>query len=90
MVYEAPEMKLDRLLALKFLPKHLLCDKEAKSRLSHKAKATSALNRPDMTAIYEIDEAENGCSICGEHVEGKPIKQLLFVTDASQTDPRCP
>ncbi len=72
MAYEAQEMKLNRLLALKFLPKHLLCDKEAKSRLPHKAKATSALNRPDMTAIYEIDKWKTDAQSAGSMLKENP------------------
>ena len=89
-VYKAQDTKLDRIVALKFLPRHLLCDEEAKTRFIHEAKAASALNHPNITIIHEIDEVEGECSIYMEHVEGKPIKQLLFVTDTSQTNPRCP
>lgn len=89
-VYKAQNTKLDRSVALKFLPRHLLCDEEANTRFVHQAKATFALDHPDITAIYEVDEVASECSIYVEHVEGKLIKQLLFVTDTSQTDPRCP
>jgi len=86
-VYKAQDTKLDRIVALKFLSKYLLCDEEAKKRFVHEAKATSAVDHPNITAIYGIDEVESECSIYMEHVEAKPIKQLLFVTDTSQTDP---
>ncbi len=82
LVCKAQDTKLDRIVALKFLPKYLLCDEEAK--------AASALDHPNITAIWEIDEVESECPVYMENVEGKPIKQLLFVTDTSQTDPRCP
>ncbi len=89
-VFKAQDIKLDRIVALKFLPKPLLCDEEAKTRFVHEAKAASALNHPNITTIYEIDEVESECSIYMEHVVAKPIKQLLFVTDTPQTDARCP
>jgi len=89
-VYKAQDTKLNRIVALKFLSRHLLCDEEAKARFVQEARAASPLNYPNITAIYEIDEVESECSICMELVEGKPIKQLLLVTDTSQTDPRCP
>jgi serine/threonine protein kinase/Tfp pilus assembly protein PilF len=76
-VYKAQDTKLDRIVALKFLPKHLLCDAEAKTRFEHEAKAASALNHPNITTIYEIDEVEGECFICMEYVEGKSIKEII-------------
>jgi len=76
-VYKAKDTKLDRIVALKFLPKHLLSDEEAKTRFEHEAKAASALNHTNITTIYEIDEVEGECYICMEHVEGKSIKELI-------------
>ncbi len=76
-VYKAQDTKLDRIVALKFLPKHLLCDDEAKTRFEHEAKAASALNHTNITTIYEIDEFEGECFICMEYVEGKSIKELI-------------
>jgi len=51
-VYKAQDTKLDRLVALKFLPKHLLCDQEAKARFEHEAKAASALDHQRTSTIY--------------------------------------
>ncbi len=76
-VYKAQDTKLDRTVALKFLPKHLLCDEEAKSRFIHEAKAASVLNHTNITTIYEIDEAEGECFISMEYVEGKSLKELI-------------
>jgi serine/threonine protein kinase/tetratricopeptide (TPR) repeat protein len=75
-VYKAQDTKLDRIVALKFLPKHLLCDSEAKTRFAHEAKAASALNHPNITTVHEIDESEGECFISMEYVEGKSIKEL--------------
>ena len=76
-VYKAQDTKLDRVVALKFLPKHLLCDAEAKTRFVHEAKAASALNHTNITTIYEIDEVEGECFICMEYIEGQSIKELI-------------
>jgi non-specific serine/threonine protein kinase len=76
-VYKAEDTKLDRIVALKFLPKHLLCDNEAKTRFEYEAKAASALNHPNITTIYEIDEKEGECFIAMECVEGKSLKEFL-------------
>jgi serine/threonine protein kinase len=76
-VYKAQDTKLDRLVALKFLPPHLFSDAEAKARFKQEAKATSALNHPNVTTIFEIDEVEGECFICMEYIEGKSIKELI-------------
>jgi serine/threonine protein kinase len=76
-VYKAQDTKLDRTVALKFLPKHLLCDDEAKKRFELEAKAASALNHTNITTIYEIDEVESECFIAMEYIEGKSIKKLI-------------
>jgi serine/threonine protein kinase len=89
-VYKVQDMKLDRLLASKFLPKRLLCDKEAERRFSNEAEATSILDHANMVAVDEIDEVESECSIYMERLEGKPIKPILFATDTFRTDTRCP
>jgi len=76
-VYKAKDTKLDRMVALKFLPKHLLCDEEAKTRFVHEAKAASALDHQNIATIYEIDEAEGECFISMAYIEGKSIKELI-------------
>jgi serine/threonine protein kinase/tetratricopeptide (TPR) repeat protein len=76
-VYKAQDTKLDRIVALKFLPKHLLCDNEAKTRFQHEARAASALNHPNITTIHEIYEVEGECFISMEYIEGKSLKELV-------------
>jgi len=76
-VYKAQDTKLDRIVALKFLPKHLLCDEEAKTRFVHEAKAASALDHPNIATIHEIDEVEGECFICMAYIEGQSLKELV-------------
>jgi len=86
-VYKVQDMKLHRLVTLKFLPEYLLREKEAGSRFSHRAKVASVSDHPNITAINKTDEAEGECTRHKEHVERKSIKQLLSVTGNSQADP---
>jgi len=76
-VYKAKDTKLDRIVALKFLPERLLCDEEAKRRFVHEAKAASALDHPNIGTIHEIDEAEGECFISMAYIKGKSVKELI-------------
>lgn len=59
-VYKAQDLNLDRFIAVKFLLPHLSKDKEANKRFIREAKATSALNHPNIGVIHEIDETHDG------------------------------
>ncbi len=76
-VYKAQDTKLDRVVALKFLPQYLASDLSEKERFFHEAKAASALNHTNITTIHEIDEYEGQVYIVMEYVEGKTLKQLI-------------
>lgn len=76
-VYKAKDTRLDRSVALKFLPPELTSDKEAKKRFIQEAKAAAALNHPHICTIYEIDEAEEQTFISMEYIEGQSLKDKL-------------
>jgi serine/threonine protein kinase/tetratricopeptide (TPR) repeat protein len=76
-VYKAQDIKLDRIVALKFCSKHLLTNEETRTRFELEAKAASALDHPNIATIYEIDEAEGECFISMACIEGKSLKELI-------------
>jgi len=76
-VYLAQDLKLDRQVALKFLPEHLTADATEKERFIHEAKAASSLNHPNVTTIHEIDEHDGQLFIVMEYCSGQSIKELI-------------
>jgi serine/threonine protein kinase/Tfp pilus assembly protein PilF len=76
-VYKAHDTKLDRTVALKFLPPHLTKKDTDKARFLQEAKAAAALNHPNVCTIHEIhDEGENPFIVM-EYVEGKTLRDLV-------------
>jgi tetratricopeptide (TPR) repeat protein/tRNA A-37 threonylcarbamoyl transferase component Bud32/TolB-like protein len=77
-VYRAVDTKLDRPVALKFLPPDLTRDAEAKRRFVHEAKAASALQHHNICTIHEIDETDDGrMFICMDCYEGETLRQMI-------------
>ncbi len=77
-VYKAQDLKLDRFVALKFLPPDLSVNEEEKQRFIHEAKAASALDHPNICNIHEIDETKDGqIFICMAHYEGETLQNKV-------------
>jgi serine/threonine protein kinase/Tol biopolymer transport system component len=76
-VYKAEDTKLDRTVALKFLPSHLTPSESEKARFLQEAKAAAALNHPNVCTIYEIEDKGEQPFIAMEFVNGKNLHSMV-------------
>jgi serine/threonine protein kinase len=78
-VYKAHDTKLDRLVALKFLPQQITVSEEDKARFLQEARAASAVMHPNVCVIYDIAEHDKQQFIVMEYVDGKTLRQIVPV-----------
>ena len=86
-VYKAEDIKLQRMVALKFLPHQWVSDPDARERFIQEARAASALDHPNIYTIYEIGEAENDrMYIAMAFYEGESLRDKVKRGPLAQED----
>ncbi len=76
-VYKAQDTKLNRTVALKFLPSTILAGDEEKKRFSREAQAAAALNHPNIATVFAIDDVDEQTFISLELVEGQSLDKKI-------------
>lgn len=76
-VYRAQDTRLDREVALKFLPKGVNPTGDEAQRFMREARAASALNHPSIAHVYDIDEVDGQMFIAMEFIPGQSLAEVL-------------
>jgi len=83
LVYKGEDLKLNRPVALKFLPDDMASDPLTVQRFEREARTASSLNHPNVCTIYEVDEHEGQPFIVMELLEGETLRELISRFGAS-------
>src|SRR5262245_41079552 len=83
-VYKAHDTRLDRFVALKFLPHHLATTDSERARLLQEARAASSINHPNVCTVYEIGDYEGEQFIVMEYVDGVTLRRKVPVATAEE------
>ncbi len=76
-VYKARDMDLDRSVALKFLPAHLISDSNIRKRFLREAKAAASISHPNICTVYEIGEADGSAFISMAYLDGRELSEEI-------------
>jgi predicted Ser/Thr protein kinase len=76
-VYLAEDTKLERKVAIKFLPHYISINSEERKRFKVEAKAAAALNHPNIATIYAIEEYEEQLFLAMEYIQGNSLAELV-------------
>jgi serine/threonine protein kinase len=76
-VYRARDTRLDRIVAVKVLPAHLIANDASRARFEREARAISALSHPNICALYDVGRDGDTEYLVMEYLEGQTLADLL-------------
>src|SRR6056297_1656682 len=77
LVYLANDTKLNRKVALKFLPWHISRDETERKRFRQEAQSAAFLNHPNIAQVYAFEEENDQLFIVLEYIEGSELKDII-------------
>ena len=80
-VYLAEDTRLNRKVALKFLPPHLCQDEDCRKRFTREAQAAAGLDHPNIAAIHEVGEYQGRPYYAMQLVEGQSLREVIAGED---------
>src|SRR5262245_19400941 len=76
-VYRASDTRLGREVALKLLPADMAADPERLARFQREARATAALNHPNIVTLYSVEQANGVHFLTMELVDGRSLHDMI-------------
>ncbi|MBL6631876.1 MAG: Stk1 family PASTA domain-containing Ser/Thr kinase [Candidatus Nanopelagicales bacterium] len=76
-VYEAVDLRLDRLVALKVMHPHLAADPGFVARFEREAKSAARLSHPHVVAVYDQGEADGLVYLAMELIPGRTLRDVI-------------
>jgi serine/threonine protein kinase len=76
-VYRGRDTRLDRSVAIKVLPAHLVNDPERRQRFEREAKTISGLSHPNICTLHDVGQQDGLDYLVMEHLEGEPLEERL-------------
>src|SRR5687767_14693695 len=76
-VYRARDVRLGRIVAIKFVSSRLQGNTDAEARLDREARTASALNHPGIVSVFDVGRHEERPYVVMEHIEGRPLAALI-------------
>src|SRR6266849_740480 len=85
-VYRARDARLERNVAIKVLPAAFVADSGRLARFEQEARATAALNHPNILAVYDIGRHDGAPYVVSELLEGETLRARLSMAPAHGSD----
>ena len=85
-VYQATDIRLDRSVAVKLLPRRYAQDANALERFQREARATSALNHPNICTLYDVGDSNGQPFLVMELLDGQSLKERMLSRRPSLTE----
>lgn len=83
-VYRARDVRVDREVAIKILPKELAADPARLARFEQEARATASLNHPNLLTIHDVGKIGDRPYLVFELLEGQTLRETLGATSAGR------